>query len=62
MTDSQQDEELQQLVLHLTQFRDWFRQQDLLRLQAAVYTNQKTNSSASRRLSTPGRDFPVTLD
>lgn len=39
LCDSQQDEEFQQLVLHLTQFRDRFCQQDLLCFQTAVCTH-----------------------
>lgn len=34
--DSQQNEELQQMILHVTQFCHGFCQQDLLRLQTAL--------------------------
>lgn len=43
-SDSQQDEESEQLVLCVAQFRYRLCQQDLLRLQAAVYTHETENT------------------
>lgn len=46
--DSQQNEEFQQLIFHVTQFWYRFCQQDLLGLQAAIYTSTQTRFSTKQ--------------
>lgn len=58
--DSQQDEELEQMILHVTQFRHGFSQQDLLGLQPSLWGAQSiiclrfVVSKASRRAKNHG--------